>query len=128
MAIGPRKRDTTEELPRFPHCDQRILHAPGECEFCDACPQWQQLRKAWGIAFTGHMPAVDGDRCGARLDERKPDGHWKVCMQARGHDPDTEPHSDLEPWEALPCPADAAVMRHDRGDHTRWPGNRAETP
>jgi hypothetical protein len=39
-----------------PHCDQQILHAPGECDYCDEQPQWQALRKLWGIAFTGHLP------------------------------------------------------------------------
>jgi hypothetical protein len=31
-----------------------VLHAPGECEYCDAHPEWQELREAWGIAYTGH--------------------------------------------------------------------------
>jgi hypothetical protein len=39
-----------------PHCDQAVLHAPGECRFCDDCPEWQALRVLWGIAFTGHVP------------------------------------------------------------------------
>jgi hypothetical protein len=42
--------------PQFPHCDQRILHAPGECAYCDAFPNWQDLRRAWGISFTGWEP------------------------------------------------------------------------
>lgn len=45
---------------RYPHCDQRILHAPSECEYCDMYPEWQELRKGWGIAFTGHAP-VNGE-------------------------------------------------------------------
>lgn len=40
--------------PRFPHCDSAVLHAPGECEFCDLHPDWQWLREHWGINFTGH--------------------------------------------------------------------------
>lgn len=40
----------------FPHCDPRVLHAPGECEFCDWHPDWQDLRIGWGIAFTGYEP------------------------------------------------------------------------
>lgn len=44
------------KLPQFPHCDQRILHAPGECQFCDAHPEWQALRVAWEICFTGYEP------------------------------------------------------------------------
>jgi hypothetical protein len=39
-----------------PHCDQRVLHAPGECRFCDERPYWQELRVMWGVAFTGHEP------------------------------------------------------------------------
>ena len=44
------------KVGQFPHCDQRILHAPGECEYCDMHPSWQGLRVAWGIAFTGFTP------------------------------------------------------------------------
>ncbi len=36
-----------------PHCDQRILHPPGECVYCDGYPDWQELRTRWGIGFTG---------------------------------------------------------------------------
>lgn len=43
-------------LGTIPHCDPRILHAPGECEFCDTHPDWQALRQVWGIAFTGYEP------------------------------------------------------------------------
>lgn len=38
----------------YPHCSDRTLHKPGECKFCDELPEWQALREAWGIAFTGH--------------------------------------------------------------------------
>jgi hypothetical protein len=34
----------------------QVLHAPGECEFCDGHKEWQALRLAWGIAFTGWEP------------------------------------------------------------------------
>jgi hypothetical protein len=40
-------------IQQFPHCDSRILHAPGECTYCDQYPEWQDLRKVWGINFTG---------------------------------------------------------------------------
>jgi hypothetical protein len=43
-------------LGQFPHCDQRILHARGECQYCDKHPDWQALREAWGISFTGYEP------------------------------------------------------------------------
>lgn len=46
----------------LPHCDQKVLHAPGECKYCDQHPDWQALRVVWGIAFTGHTPVATGDR------------------------------------------------------------------
>lgn len=44
----------TSVLGQFPHCDSRILHKPGECEYCDKHPDWQQLRFLWNVNFTGH--------------------------------------------------------------------------
>lgn len=41
-------------IQQFPHCDPKVLHKPGECQYCDAHPEWQELRKRWGIAYTGH--------------------------------------------------------------------------
>jgi hypothetical protein len=46
-----------ELISQYPHCDSRVLHAPGECSVCDKHPEWQELRKMWGIAFTGKEPA-----------------------------------------------------------------------
>lgn len=45
------------DVPQFPHCDAAVLHAPGECTYCDKHPDWQSLRHFWGIAYTGHEPA-----------------------------------------------------------------------
>jgi hypothetical protein len=50
------KKDVLNYIGQYPHCDQRILHAPGECEYCDKHPEWQGLRLGWGIAFTGYEP------------------------------------------------------------------------
>lgn len=50
---------------QFPHCDSRILHAPGVCHYCDRRPEWQQLRVAWGIAFTGYTPVESQAPCPA---------------------------------------------------------------
>jgi hypothetical protein len=47
---------TADDLGTVPHCDQDVLHAPGECEHCDTHPDWQALRDLWGIAYTGHEP------------------------------------------------------------------------
>lgn len=52
---------------RFPHCDERILHAPGECEYCDRHENWQMLRQVWKIAFTGHSPEHGETACPADL-------------------------------------------------------------
>lgn len=41
-------------VPQFPHCDSAVLHAPGECEYCDKHEEWQILRHMWGINYTGH--------------------------------------------------------------------------
>lgn len=51
--------DDQNDFPQFPHCDPRVLHAPHECEFCDLHPEWQKLRIAWGINFTGHYDKID---------------------------------------------------------------------
>jgi len=45
-------------IKQFPHCDQRVLHQKGECQYCDCHPEWQELREAWGIAYTGHSNDV----------------------------------------------------------------------
>jgi hypothetical protein len=50
-----------EHIKQFPHCDSRILHKPGECAYCDKHPDWQELRRAWGINFTGGRTKKDGD-------------------------------------------------------------------
>ena len=41
-------------VKQTPHCDAKVLHKQGSCQFCDAHPEWQELRQIWGIAFTGH--------------------------------------------------------------------------
>lgn len=113
------------ELSRFPHCDQRVLHAPGECEFCDMNPMWQELRKAWGIAFTGHAPQGSLPTCGREMQETYPGyGSRDIkCLQPRDHAGECHPYPA---WDILPCPADFARPPDSPGDHRRWPGNRPE--
>lgn len=37
------------------HCDASVLHAPGECRFCDEYgADWQAYRELARINFTGH--------------------------------------------------------------------------
>lgn len=56
----------------MPHCDSRILHAPGECQYCDKYPDDQALRIRLRIAFTGHSPREDERACPADV-ARTPD-------------------------------------------------------
>ena len=111
-------------IAQFPHCDQRILHAPGECEHCDGHAEWQELRKAWGIAFTGHIPKARQLQCGTVFRDM---GRVTTCRQAKGH-PEIgllyDGHSTATEWETQPCPADAARPPGSRADHRRWGGNR----
>ena len=62
-------------IGQFPHCEQRILHAPGECRFCDEHRDWQELRAAWGIAFTGYEP--EGTELPCPADYARGDNHTK---------------------------------------------------
>jgi hypothetical protein len=52
-----------DAMKQFPHCDERVLHAPSECEYCDRHPDWQALRDTWRVAFTGHPPAEGETAC-----------------------------------------------------------------
>lgn len=45
-------------FPQMPHCDQSVLHAPGECQYCDQRPDWQAYRIVARINFTGQ--AIEG--------------------------------------------------------------------
>ena len=65
--------DVHSRIHQFPHCDPRILHAPGECEFCDRRSEWQALRVAWGIAFTGWEP--EGNELPCPADYARGDTH-----------------------------------------------------
>ena len=82
-----------DEAP-FPHCDPRVLHAPGECKYCDEYPEAQQKRVDEGIAFTGQSVNVV-DQLADVLDDGKP-----------------------KPTK--PCPADEA---RGLGRAHRWGGN-----
>lgn len=72
--IKPTKLDF-KVITQFPHCDGRILHSPNECEYCDMHPEWQELRIAWGIAFTGYEP--EGTELPCPADHARGDSHKK---------------------------------------------------
>jgi hypothetical protein len=41
------------DVPKYPHCDPRVLHSPGRCEFCDMYPEHQRARVVARVNFTG---------------------------------------------------------------------------
>lgn len=45
-------------IKQFPHCDPKVIHKPGDCTYCDQRSEWQELREAWGINFTGGTDPV----------------------------------------------------------------------
>jgi hypothetical protein len=63
------------KIPQFPHCDSRILHAPDECVVCDGHPDWQALRRAWGIAFTGYTPDEEHKELPCPADHARGNSH-----------------------------------------------------
>ena len=92
-------RKTLKEGRAFaPHCDARILHEPGSCWSCDLYPDWQVLRKLWGIAFTGQKPKI----------EQHGEGDYTFTTRE------------------LPCPADFNRPPDDPSDHRQWGPNRAQ--
>ena len=36
----------------FPHCNSEVLHAPGDCYYCDQFPSRQDARLASGTPFS----------------------------------------------------------------------------
>lgn len=36
---------------QYPHCNTEVLHAPGQCKYCDKYPDWQQVRIKKGEPF-----------------------------------------------------------------------------
>lgn len=99
---GPHPADRSRAA--FPHCDQRILHAPGECSYCDTYDDWQELRRLWGIAFTGHEPVEDehSKQLPCPADYNRPPDSPSDHRQWGGNVARDE--SDLEPgqWRSYP--------------------------
>jgi hypothetical protein len=107
--------DYRERFPLgAPHCDARILHAPGECEYCDGYPDWQMCRERWGIAFTGHEPKPGQHPCPA--DVARPPGSDSDHRTWGGNRP-TNPGSDIPPERF-----DSQVFYGSSSDGRRWLG------
>lgn len=106
-------------IPRFPHCDPRVLHPRSVCQYCDAHPEWQELREAWGVAFTGQavqggVISVAGNRTGAGVE----------VVETRTYTVAVNPKTSSG---LLPCPADFNRPPDTDHDHRRWAGNVATT-
>lgn len=74
---------------QFPHCDPNVLHAPGECKYCDHRPVWQWGRIADGINFTGHH---DPDKATCPAEQRRP---VDTINQWGGNVPTPEGHTTI---------------------------------
>lgn len=106
----------TVEIGQFPHCDQRILHAPEDgCEYCNDQPEWQALREAWGIAFTGHEPAEGQLPCPA--DAARPPGSGADHRRWGGNKPTSAAGDPSWPAET----AASVMMYGDKGGREPWP-------
>lgn len=51
------KKRPSEIRAEHPHCDSDVLHAPGECVYCDHFADRQRAREEQGVNFTGHYDA-----------------------------------------------------------------------
>ena len=85
---------------KAPHCDSDVLHAPGECEFCDHYSKRQAQRVADGINFTGHR---DASKKPCPSEERRPlelIERWGGNVAAQGGTlkPHSEPPETLAWW------------------------------
>lgn len=59
---------------QFPHCDPRVVHSPGSCEYCDNSGL-QPIREAWNIAFTGR-PEEGKTPCPGEVARGENLEHW----------------------------------------------------
>lgn len=100
---------------QFPHCDSRILHAPGECDYCDRHPEWQKLREAWEIAFTGHQPV--GQQLPCPADYNRPPGSEGDHRRWAGNKPTSATGDPNWPAET----PSSVAMYGDRGGRAPWP-------
>lgn len=53
--MTPYIRSLAQDRPlnqQYPHCDWRVLHSPGACQYCDMHPDWQQDRTDAWMLFT----------------------------------------------------------------------------
>lgn len=113
-----------ELITQFPHCDSYVLHRRGECSFCDGHPEWQELRQAWGIAFTGHSDEVDTEGYARNApvlpcpaDFKRPAGAANDHRRWGGNKPTTAEGDPAWPQET----AASVWLYGDQGGREPWP-------
>jgi hypothetical protein len=79
-------------IEQFPHCDQLVLHREGTCRYCDAHPEWQELRALWGINFTGEN---DDSKIPCPSTRRRPLNSVHAWSGNRPRPPGTEEDDDV---------------------------------
>lgn len=54
----------------FPHCDPRVLHSPGVCDYCDKVPALQEYRRMCGLPYVDDLQVTDAILPGENRDRR----------------------------------------------------------
>lgn len=81
-------------MAEFPHCDSRVLHAPGKCRFCDMHPEMQKEREQQKISFTGEPARSGWFPCPA--EQARSSSNLNAWHGNRAYGPD-----DPDPYEKL---------------------------
>jgi len=114
MAQGegqPVEEKKLDVIKTFPHCDVLVLHAPGTCQYCDAHPEWQQLRQVWRINFTGR-DCMDRTQCPAEARRGLRTVHaWPGNRPDSGHDTAGEERR-IPRMRVAPCDMGGEALGH----------------
>lgn len=110
-----------------PHCDQRVLHAPGDCDTCDDFPLLQKARQVWGIAFTGQPTSREAPQpCPSDAARGIGKAHaWHgntptATLVGGQHLCNVHPRSECE----APCPVHSPSSHHMRDWDQHWRDDR----
>ena len=68
--MGKRIIDGIDYPLQPPHCDMRVLHAPGVCRYCDdpRLDEWRKYRTKKKILYTGELPRDGWTMCPAQAE------------------------------------------------------------
>jgi hypothetical protein len=102
-------------MAEYPHCDTRVLHQPGSCEYCDLHPGQQQARVSAGIAFTGCAPLPGQLPCPA--DEARPAGSPSDHRRWGGNTATSKRGDPSQPRQTTA----SVIFYGDQGGREDWP-------